>query len=316
MPRNLAGHSRLRLLDHFLFSCKIEIRHARNAIPVGMRHKSNFNFTIIIMNDVQELKLDSADERLKAALDAGLQWGRVRRLTHPKMRQYIFTTKGDLQVIDLLKTMEALERGLSFIREIAERGGGMLLVGTQPAAVFHIEEFGKRLGFPYVTDRWLGGTLTNFKTLTSRIQYLKDLEEKISSDEFASYTKKERLGMQKEAEDLRDKFEGLRNMVKLPDAVFLAGVKRHSTALREARRMRIPVIAVVNTSDDPAAIAYPIPGNDNSALGVGFILQEIERAWTSSKKSESSAISGSLPKGPVSQSGGDEPRERVLGGKN
>lgn len=231
-------------------------------------------------NEVKEYASGEIDDRLRAAFEAGLQWGRVRRMTHPKMRPFIFTAKGDIQVIDLSRTLEAIDRALEFLRETARRGGTVLLVGTQPAARDLVMEFAKRLGFPYVVDRWLGGTLTNFKTLTGRIQYLKDLEAKIVSEEFASYTKKERFKMQREAEELREKFEGLRAMAKLPDAVFLAGVRRHEAALREARRMRIPVIAICNTNDDPTAVDYPIPGNDNTAPGIQFILQEIGRAWT------------------------------------
>lgn len=230
-------------------------------------------------SELRERGTDEIDSRLQAAFEAGLQWGRIRRLTHPKMRPFIATAKGDIQVIDLSRTLEAVDRALEFLRETARRGGTVLLVGTQPAARDLVREFGKRLGFPYVAERWLGGTLTNFKTLTSRIQYLQDLEAKIVSAEFSSYTKKERSKMQKEVEELREKFEGLRNMTKLPDAVFLAGVRRHEDALREARRMRIPVIALCNTNDDPTAVDYPIPGNDNSAPGVQFLLEEISRAW-------------------------------------
>lgn len=229
--------------------------------------------------NIQEYVSGEVDSRLQAAFEAGLQWGRVRRLTHPNMQPFIITAKGDIQVIDLSKTMEALDRALEFLRETARRGGSVLVVGTHPAARGAVTEFAKRLGFPYVVERWLGGTLTNFKTLASRIQYLKDLEKKITSEEFSSYTKKERMKMQKEAEEIRKKFEGLRSMEKLPDALLMIGLRRHDTALREARRMRIPVIALCNTNDDPTQVTYPIPGNDNSAQAIQFVLQEIARAW-------------------------------------
>jgi small subunit ribosomal protein S2 len=232
-----------------------------------------------------EQEISSTDERLKAAYEAGLQWGRVRRMTHPKMSQYISTSKGEVQIIDLAKTLEALDRALNFIKELAAKGGAsVLLVGIQPAARSLIAEYGKRLGFPYVNERWLGGTLTNFKTLASRIQYLKELEAKIASEEFASYTKRERTKMQQEVAELREKFEGLRNMSRPPSALVVLGAKRHETALREARRMSIPVIALLNTNDDPSGIQFPIPGNDNSASAIKFILEELERAWTAAEK--------------------------------
>jgi small subunit ribosomal protein S2 len=237
--------------------------------------------------EVKASRSGKAGDLLKDAYETGLQWGRVRRMTHPKMQPYILASKGEVQIIDLVKTMEALERVSEFLKKSTTQDrASVLFVGTQPAARPLVETYAKKLGFPYVNERWLGGTLTNFKTLAGRIQYLKDLEQKIKSEEFASYTKKERLKMQKEAEELRKKFEGLRNMAKLPDAVLLIGVKRHLTALREARRMNVPVIAIVNTNDDPSEIQYLIPGNDNSARAIDFVLAEIERAWTSNQKLE------------------------------
>lgn len=242
-----------------------------------------------IENEAGKREAIAAKEELDldAVYETGLQWGRVRRMTHPKMRPYIIAAKGEVQVIDLAQTVAALKRAAEFLRELAlEDGASMLFVGIQPAARFLVAERARRLGLPYVNERWLGGTLTNLKTLAARTQYLKDLEQKIASEEFASYTKKERLKMQREVEELRRKFEGLRNMSKLPSAVVLIGVRRHEAALKEARRMSIPVIAIVNTSDDPAEVKFPIPGNDNSVPGIEFVLNEIERAWVGNEKIE------------------------------
>lgn len=220
----------------------------------------------------------TTDARLEAAFEAGLQWGRIRRLTHPKMRPYIFTAKGDIQVIDLEKTLEALERALAFLREVAAKKGTVLLVGTQPAARKLVVEYAKRLEYPYVAERWLGGTLTNFKTLAARMHYLADLEAKVASPEFASYTKKERSKMQGEMNELRLKFEGIRGMAKLPDCLLILGLGRHDTALKEAKRAGIPVIALLNTNDDPTAADFPIPGNDNAAPAIQFVLEEAAKA--------------------------------------
>lgn len=244
-----------------------------------------------LISDIAEKKeetMESGPEsRLQAAYKAGLQWGRVRRSTHPKMLTYISATKGEIQVVDLNQFLQALDVAKEFLKQLALRGdASVLLVGIQPAARALVAEYAKKMGFPYVNERWLGGTMTNFKTLVSRIQYLKELEQKINAEEFASYTKKERFMMQKEVTELRKKFEGLRNMSKTPDAIVLFGLKRHDGALREAKRMKIPVIALVNTNDDPSQVKYPIPGNDNSAQGISFVLQEIERAWAGSQKLE------------------------------
>jgi small subunit ribosomal protein S2 len=237
-----------------------------------------------VTRDLQGNVSGDIESRLKAALEAGLEWGRVRRMTHPKMQPFILTSKGEVEIIDLSKTLEALDKALEFIAELVSRGGIILLVGTQPAARSLIAEYGKKFGFPYVNERWLGGTLTNFKTFISRIQYLKDLEAKIASEEFAAYTKKERMKMQQEANELRKKFEGLREMTKLPDAVFIVGLSRHETALREAHRMHLPVIAICNTNDDPSKATYPIPGNDNSSQALAFILKEFESIWKNKKE--------------------------------
>ncbi len=246
--------------------------------------KSSVLFIFAGMQDTTTKQLASTgnglmDERLKTAFEAGLHYGRVRRLMHPKMEQFILTTKGDIQIINLAKTLEMLDSALEFLKEIASRGGIVLLVGIQPAARELVKEFGQKLGLPYVNERWLGGTLTNFRTLSNRIQYLKDLEAKVASEEFLAYTKKERHKMQVLLHELREKFEGLRDLTKLPDAVFLIGLRRHETALREARRLKIPIIAVCNTNDDPTLVDYPIPANDNSAPGIRFILEEISKVW-------------------------------------
>lgn len=226
----------------------------------------------------------STEDILKAAFDAGLQWGRVRRMTHPKMQPFIFSSKGEIQVIDLTKSVEMLEKALKFVGDIAGSGGIILIVGTQPAARELVAEYGRRLKFPYVSDKWLGGILTNFQTLTSRIQYLKTLEDKIQSESFASYTKKERIKIQRETEELKKKFEGLRELSRLPDAVFVLGAKRHALALREAKRKKIPAIALVNTDDDPSFIDWPVPGNCNSFPAIRFVLDRFAKAVESARQ--------------------------------
>ncbi|MFN7088414.1 MAG: 30S ribosomal protein S2, partial [Candidatus Paceibacteria bacterium] len=175
------------------------------------------------------------EEIIKQMLEAGLHWGRRRSLTHPKMRPYIFSSRGELEIIDLAKTLEALKEAKKFIKEVIASNGIFLLLGTQPAARNDLKNTAQALNFPYVVDKWLGGTITNFKTIYSRIHHLKDLEQKINSPEFAKYTKKERHDFQMEYNELKKKFEGLLSLSELPAAIFVFGVSRHKTAIREAR---------------------------------------------------------------------------------
>jgi len=219
--------------------------------------------------------LSSEDEAMvKKMFDAGLHWGRRRSLTHPKMRPFIFSSRGDLEIIDLIKTLEALREAKEFTKGITARGGMFLVLGTQPAARDQVQRIADELGFPYVTARWLGGSLTNFRTLEERLKDLKALEEKIKSEEFSAYTKKERLDFQRRHDELKEKFEGLRAMTLLPSALFMIGVKRHEIAVREAKKRGIPVVAVANTSDNPNGAEVVIPANDNSAISIALVLDE------------------------------------------
>lgn len=217
--------------------------------------------------------LSPEDEKLlREMLDAGLHWGRRRSLTHPKMRPFIFSSRGELEIIDLVKTIEALHEAEKAIREVAARQGSILLIGTQPAAKTIVRDVALELGLPYVTNRWLGGTLTNFKTFASRIKHLKELEEKMQSPDFEAYTKKERQEFQKEHQALKEKFEGLVSMQDLPALLFVIGISRHKIAVREARKRAIQMIAVVNTNDDPTLVDRAIPANDNSSMSAAFLL--------------------------------------------
>jgi small subunit ribosomal protein S2 len=222
--------------------------------------------------------LSEEDESLaKAMFGSGLHWGRRRSLTHPKMKPYIFSSRGDLDVIDLTKSLAFLKKAKEFIKETVSKNNSFLLIGTQPAAREEVARVSRGLGFPFVANRWLGGTLTNFKTLQLRITRLKEIEEKMASPEFTNYTKRERIKFEQEAKEIREKFEGLIAMTELPAALFVLGIKRHELPCKEARRKGIKIIALANTNDDPIMADYPIPGNDNSLPSIKFILEEFEK---------------------------------------
>lgn len=226
----------------------------------------------VILEEFSEALSPEDEALLKKMFDAGLHWGRKRSLTHPKMRPFIFSSRGELEIIDLTRTIEALHEAEKVIREVVMQNGTILLIGTQPAAKTIVREVADALGFPYVVTRWLGGTLTNFKTFQTRIKYLKELEAKIQSPEFANYTKKERLDFQKEYEELKEKFEGLVTMGDLPQLLFIIGISRHRISVEEARKRGIRMIAVTNTNDDPTLVDCAIPANDNSSTSAEFLL--------------------------------------------
>ncbi len=219
-----------------------------------------------------------SEETLLEMIKAGLWYGRGRAKTHPKMRQYIFTQRNNIEIIDLVKTAAALETALTFLKEVAKKNGQILFVGTHPAAKHQIEAIAKKFKQPYVVNRWLGGILTNFTTLSKRVDYFKKLKADKASGALGKYTKKEQSGFGKEIARLHTFFSGIEDMTKLPDAVFVVGVGIHFTPVHEANRMKIPVVGLISTDTDPTPTNYPIPANDSSAISVHWILNEVEKA--------------------------------------
>lgn len=231
--------------------------------------------------------ISSADlQELEEMMKAGLSFGHKKSKTHPRMKPYIFATRNGIEIIDLVQTLQLLEKAMEFLKSKLAEKGIILLVGTTPAAKDIVEKFAGKTGFPYVTERWLGGTLTNFKTLSKRISYFKKLKADRGSGKFDKYTKKERLDIDREIEKLTIKFSGVENMEKLPDVLFVVGVSHHLTAVREAKRMKIPVIAMVNTDINPEIVDYPIPANERSRLSIEWILSKLEEAVNQAKNKE------------------------------
>lgn len=208
----------------------------------------------------------------------GLFWGHQKSKTHPKMKPYIAATRNGVEIIDLSQTLQALEEATGFIKSKLGDKGIMLLVGTTPQSRATVEELAKKLDFPYVVERWLGGTLTNFKTFSKRIDYFKKLRADREAGKFEKYIKKERLDIDREIKKLTTKFSGIENMQRLPDIVFVANIPHHLTAIREAKRVGVPVVAMVNSDADPRLVDYPIPANDRSRTGIEWILSKLEAA--------------------------------------
>ncbi len=213
-------------------------------------------------------------------IDAGVFYGRKKNRTNPKMRKYVLTNRNGIEIIDLEKTAECLEQALSFIKEKVKSGGQILLVGTEPEAEEAVLALAERFTLSSVTNRWAGGTLTNFKIISKRIEYFKKLVNDMATGALDKYTKKERVGIEREINRLRNLFGGLQNFGKLPDVIVIINAHVHESVVREARILKIPVVALANVDTDPTTIDYLVPGNDKSRKSVQFFLNKVGEAIT------------------------------------
>ena len=249
---------------------------------------------------------------MRQLLEAGVHFGHQTRRWNPKMRPYIFSERNGVHIIDLRQTLEAAERSADFIRDLTAKGGTVLFVGTKKQAQGVIEEAATRAGMPYVNHRWLGGMLTNFSTIHKRILYMRELERMEESGEMQGLPKKERLRLRREKEKLQAVLGGVRDMHKVPDAVFVIDVKAEAIAVKEANRLGAPIVALVDTNCDPDAIDMVIPGNDDairSAHLMGMLVAEacregaeLARAKASKKAAEAAEAAGAAE---VAAAGGE-----------
>ena len=215
---------------------------------------------------------------MKQLLEAGVHFGHQTRRWNPKMAQYIFTERNGIYIIDLQQTLALIEEAYNFIRDMVGRGGSLLFVGTKKQAQEAIKENAMRCGMPYVTNRWLGGTLTNWATISRRIEKLKELEEMEASGELEKMLKKQATRVRHNLIKLRRNLEGLRSMDRIPSGVFIIDPRKENIALMEARKLEIPVIAVVDTNCDPDLVDFVIPGNDDAIRAANLISKIIANA--------------------------------------
>jgi small subunit ribosomal protein S2 len=205
---------------------------------------------------------------MKSLLEAGVHFGHRTRRWHPKMRTYIFTERNGIHIIDLQQTMRQVNVAYSTVRDIVREGGLVLFVGTKKQAQETIKTEAERCGMPFVTERWLGGTLTNFRTIRSRVEYMVDLEHRSTRGELDRLPKKEALLLRSELARLSTRIGGLRNMSHVPDTLFIVDVQRESLAVDEANKLHVPIVAMVDTNCDPDPIDYPIPSNDDAIRAI------------------------------------------------
>jgi small subunit ribosomal protein S2 len=215
---------------------------------------------------------------MKQLLEAGVHFGHQTRRWNPKMKKFIFGARNGIYIVDLQKTLRQFKEAYRFVRELSAGGGKILFVGTKKQAQESIFEEAQRCSMPYVNHRWLGGMLTNFSTIRKSVARLKKYETMEEEKDWGSFTKKEILNITKEKDKLSKSLEGIKDMGKLPDAIFIVDTKREEIAVKEARKLGIPVIAVVDTNCDPDVIEYVIPGNDDAIRSIRLFSSKIADA--------------------------------------
>ena len=208
---------------------------------------------------------------MKQLLEAGVHFGHEVRRWNPKMKRYIFAERNGIFIIDLQKTLVESDRAFDFLRDVASRGGTILFVGTKKQAQEILAAEARRCGMPFINERWLGGTLTNFKTIRTRVERLKELERSFEDESILRFSKKEQIDLGKELHRLQRYLGGIKDMNRLPDALFVIDPTKEAIAVREANKLEVPVVALADTDSDPDVLDYIIPGNDDAIRSIQLV---------------------------------------------
>ncbi|MFQ6049660.1 MAG: 30S ribosomal protein S2 [Candidatus Paceibacterales bacterium] len=214
---------------------------------------------------------------------AGLHFGHKTSKVHPKMKPYLYKVRNTIHIIDLEKTKEKFEEALEFIKHLISENKTLLIVGTKIQVRDLVKDMAIECGFPYVNERWLGGTFTNFEVMRKRINYFKDLEKKRIEGELEKYTKKERAEIDQELRDFERKFGGIKNLEELPEAVFVLDIRKDALAVKEAKRKGVKVVGISDTNTDPTLADYPVPANDDAISSVKYILEKVKEVILKAK---------------------------------
>lgn len=215
---------------------------------------------------------------MKSLLEAGVHFGHRTRRWNPRMKQFIFTQRNGIHIIDLQQTMQRLEEAYKIVRDAVAEGGVVLFVGTKKQAQETIQLESQRCGMPYVNQRWLGGTLTNFRTIRGRIDYMLKLEERQAMGELDKLPKKEALLLTREMQKLQVRLGGLKEMRRLPKLLYIVDTEHEQIAIHEAQALQLPIVAMCDTNSDPFPIAYPVPANDDAIRAIKLITAKIADA--------------------------------------
>lgn len=220
---------------------------------------------------------------IKELLEAGVHFGHQTRRWNPKMKQFIFEARNGIHVIDLSKTLPQLEAACQFLTQTASKGGNVLFVGTKKQAQEAVKEAATACGQPFVNSRWLGGTLTNLKTLRRSLKRMKEIEKMEQDGSINQYVKQEQSMIRREHARMFKNLDGLRTIDSQPDVMFIVDIKREHNAVAEARRLKIPLVAIVDTNSDPDLVDYPIVGNDDAIRSIRLLLQAVVNAISQGK---------------------------------
>lgn len=215
---------------------------------------------------------------LKDLLESGAHFGHQSARWHPKMKPYLYTVRDGIHIFDLAKTKESLEEACKFVRQLTAKGGKIVFVGTKRQAAPIVKEEAKKAGMPWVTERWLGGTITNWEQISQRIKRLIDMKEKRAAGEYKKYTKKEQILLDREINRLDKFLGGLVDLNQLPEAIFVVDIKREETAVREAQRKNISVVAMVDSNSNPAMVDQVIPANDDAVGAIKLVVEKVAEA--------------------------------------
>jgi len=215
---------------------------------------------------------------MKSLLEAGVHFGHQTKRWNPKMTKYVFGKRNGIYIVDLQKTVQCFNQAYEFVRDMAKEGRKFLFVGTKKQAQDAVKEAAEKCGSYYVNNRWLGGTLTNFPTIKGRVQRMKELEEMFNSGYVNRFKKKEVSTLKKEYDKLMKNLAGIRDMDEIPDIMFIIDIKREMNAVNEAKKLNIPIVAIVDTNSDPELVDFPIPGNDDAIRACQLIAERIADA--------------------------------------
>lgn len=219
-----------------------------------------------------------AKDQLQEMLDVAVHFGHKTQRWNPRMKQYLYGSKNGVHIIDLMKTQECLEKAKDFLGQMSSQGKVILFISTKPQAAQLVVDAAKASNMPYVVNKWIGGLLTNFDTLKQRIRYYKKLRDEEKSGGFDKYTKKEAASLRKDIVKLESALGGVRDMDRLPDAVFVVDVVRDHIAVKEAKKLNIPIIAIADSNSDPEGVDYPIPGNDDAISSLTYLITAVNSA--------------------------------------
>lgn len=224
------------------------------------------------------------DPSVKEMIEAGVFYGRTRTKTHPKMKPYVLANRNGVEIINVQKTVSLRDAAAAFLKEAAAKGKAIMIVATQPAAHETAKALAAEFEYPIVTRRWLGGTLTNYRIISRRVEYWKKLKSDLAADAFKGYTKKEQLDLKKEAAKLDETLTGLEAMMARPEVLVVVDPAFHRTGVLEARRVGVPVVALMNTDSDPLSIEYPVIGNTKARTSINWFIGKIAEALREGKK--------------------------------